>query len=546
MPVLRFASQSYRSRSLPLSAQRCVNMFTEKEPTDAKAPLPLFGSPGLTEWMAVGSGPIRGILVMQDILYTVSGTAFYRVASDGTITQFGLADIGGTDPVSMSDNGTQIMVVNGQTGYLFSSNGASTNLTQTAPGASSDLIVASVFGMTVGDPLTIDLDNGLTFATTISSIDPLNLIINLAANLPSSASIGNAVIDPTPYFLEIVDEAFYPADTTSYFDTYFVMNRSGTNEFFISGQNNGAPPYDGLQFASAEVTSSRILAIVINLEQLLILKEDAIETWYDAGTADFPFQRYDGATVEKGLAGSRAWVKQDQSVFFLSNQGIVYRLLGSIPIQVSTPAIEDMIQAAPSFNDAQCFAFTIAGHQMVVLTLPSVPLTLIYDLQSGLWHERESWDAQNQTLGRWRGSCSVRAYGQIMVGDAFSNQIGILDLDTYTEYGNTIRGLAITPPIHQDRKRIFMSRFELDVETGVGLNDGQGSDPQMMMDYSDDGGRTWSSPQQWRSMGKIGAYLTRLRWMSLGQFRQRVMRVTVTDPVRRTIISAHADMTAGM
>jgi hypothetical protein len=93
---------------------------------------------------------------------------------------------------------------------------------------------------------------------------------------------------------------------------------------------------------------------------------------------------------------------------------------------------------------------------------------------------------------------------------------------------------------------LFHSKFELDVESGVGLTTGQGSDPQIMMDYSDDGGRTFNNRQLWRSMGRIGEYTTRLRWMQLGQSRQRIYRVSVSDPVKRSIISAHLDVSPGV
>jgi hypothetical protein len=73
---------------------------------------------------------------------------------------------------------------------------------------------------------------------------------------------------------------------------------------------------------------------------------------------------------------------------------------------------------------------------------------------------------------------------------------------TFTEFGNVIQAELISPPIHGDGKRVFMPWFELDVETGVGLASGQGDDPQIMLSISDDGGRTWSDQEPWRTMGR--------------------------------------------
>ena len=83
------------------------------------------------------------------------------------------------------------------------------------------------------------------------------------------------------------------------------------------------------------------------------------------------------------------------------------------------------------------------------------------------------------------------------------------------------------------------------METGVGIQLGQGSNPQAMMQYSDDGGHTWSS-ERWASLGKIGAYSTRVVWRNNGRTRQRVYRVTVSDPVKVVMIGAGLDYSVGL
>jgi len=77
-------------------------------------------------------------------------------------------------------------------------------------------------------------------------------------------------------------------------------------------------------------------------------------------------------------------------------------------------------------------------------------------------------------------------------------------------------------------------------------NTPQGADPQIMLSVSDDGGRTFSLLQKWRSMGKLGEYTKRLRWLKMGQFRQRQIRLEVTDPVRRNIVGVYTDVSEGL
>jgi hypothetical protein len=87
--------------------------------------------------------------------------------------------------------------------------------------------------------------------------------------------------------------------------------------------------------------------------------------------------------------------------------------------------------------------------------------------------------------------------------------------------------------------------MQLDCQSGVGL-DGvtQGTDPQVMLRWSDDGGHTWSN-EHWASMGRIGVTQTRVIWRRLGttsKLRDRVYEISGTDPVKIAIMGAHLRM----
>lgn len=467
--IIPFATQSYKSSSLPLSAQRCVNAYAEREPPDAKTQIAVFGVPGMTNFATCGTGPIRGMNVMGGMLYVVSGPTLYSVSSAGVATVLGGA-VTGTGVVCMTNNGTQVLIVNGQFGYIY----------------------ASATGFQV-----------------------------------------------------ITSPNFYPSSSATFFDNYFVLVKDGTNEYFISNSLDGTT-YSGTDFASAEVQPDNIVAIVNQQENLLIFGQTTIETWYDAGAVNFPFQRIDGGTIERGCSAAMTPIKEDNSVFFLGDDLVFYRLDGTIPRRISTHAIEDAWQGYSTVSDAFTFSYTFEGHKFIVLTFVSGNATWVHDLSTGLWHERDSWDLNNKHFGRWRGQTFANIYNKLLIGDAYSGQIGYLDPVNFTEFGNTIQAKLVSPVIESDRKRVFISRFELDIEQGVGTATGQGSNPQIMLDWSDDGGRIFSNQQLWHSMGKIGAYRQRLRWLRQGQSRNRVYRVTISDPVRRTIIAAHADLTIGV
>lgn len=466
--IIPFATNSYKSRALPVSAQRCVNMYSEAQPRDAKAPIPIFGHPGITQLSTVSTGPIRAMYNMNEELYVVSGGKFYRVSSTGAVTLLG-GTILGSGPVSMSDNGNQIVIVNGAQGYIWSS------------------------------------DSGF--------------------QLISSAN-------------------FHPAKTVTFFDGYFVYDHTDTNQFFISELDDGNL-YEFDNFATAEVQSDQVTAVVNQQENLLVFGRRTIETWYDSGEANFPFGRYDGATIERGCIASLSIVKEDNSVFFLGNDKIFYRLNGVIPVRVSTHAIEHAWNTYSTVEDAFAFSYTFEGHKFVVITFPSAPATWVYDISTGLWSERISFDSNSNSFARWRVNAYCNVYGKLMVGDAYSGRIGYIDINTFEEFGNPIIAELVSPVLHNERKRVFVRLFELDAEVGVGAATGQGKNPQIMLNWSRDGGRTWSALQLWTSMGKIGEFNKRLRWFQLGQGYQWVFKVTISDPVNRCIISNNVELEIG-
>lgn len=345
--------------------------------------------------------------------------------------------------------------------------------------------------------------------------------------------------------VSITSPAFYPANTVLFMDGYFIFDRAGTNQWFLSKLYDGLT-YNGLDFASAEGLPGYVIAAVQNLQLLFIFCTDHIEIWYDAGTNNFPFQRYAGGIIDYGCISPFTITKIDGAIFFLGSDHTFYRLQANAPIRVSTHPVEHVVEDATLITDAFSLAWTWEGHKFVSLTLPSSRITTILDLSTGKWHQRDSVDASFNALGAWRAATALMVYDAVFFGDSLSGKVGRQDWYTYTEFGNPIRGRVQTMNQHHDRKRVYCSRFEIEVQAGVGLTTGQGSDPQIMLRRSVDGGMTWSAAQLWRSMGKIGARLQRLRWMGQGQGRQMCWLLEVTDPVPRTIICSNADVSLGI
>lgn len=154
------------------------------------------------------------------------------------------------------------------------------------------------------------------------------------------------------------------------------------------------------------------------------------------------------------------------------------------------------------------------------------------------------WSSANALCG-WRGQVGINWLGKAIVGDKYSPVLGFSDFNSYTEYGNPLIMTVTTPTIQDDRKRVFLPRFELDMQVGGGGDCDPNAPPHAILRVSKDGGMTWGNNIYARSMGKVGEYLTRLRWLNLGQSRATVLKVTIADPVRRTIIGAYLDTYTG-
>lgn len=339
----------------------------------------------------------------------------------------------------------------------------------------------------------------------------------------------------------IADEAFYGASAVDILDTYAIFNRPDTNQFYISGSNEIT--FDALDFASAESNYEPIVTLLVNHGELLLFKETVTEIWRASGDVDFPFARDTNAAIEQGCAAAGSVAAMDNTVFWLGKNrdggGMVWRLNGYTPQRVSTDAIEYAIASYSDISDAIAYAYQQEGHTFYVLTFPTGNATWVYDAATQLWHQRAYLAPETGTLARHRSTCHLYYAGLHIVGDYLTGDLYALDLNYYCDRASdpmpAIRAAAhIAGP---DYGWIVHNRLQVDIEPGVGLNDGQGSAPVALLDWSDDGGNTWSN-QHAASVGKIGQYKARVRWNRLGRARDRVYRVTISDPVKRVILGA--------
>jgi len=302
---------------------------------------------------------------------------------------------------------------------------------------------------------------------------------------------------------------------------------------------------DPLDFASAEGSPDGLVSLIIDHREAWLFGTNSVEVWYDAGLQDFPLQRIQGAFNEIGCIAPYSVAKLDNGIFWLGadarGRGIVYRANGYTGVRVSTHAVEWHIQDYTNMADAVAYTYQQDGHSFYVLNFPSANTTWVYDVAVNAWHERAAFSAGEFT--RHRSNCQMSFNNEIVVGDFENGNIYAFDLNVYADNGSIrkwLRSWRALPTGQNNLRRTAQHSLQLNCESGVGLNDGQGSDPQVMLRWSDDGGHTWSN-EHWSNMGKIGQYYRRVFWRKLGmtvKLRDRVDEVSGTDPVKIAIMGA--------
>ena len=340
------------------------------------------------------------------------------------------------------------------------------------------------------------------------------------------------------------DGAFSGGDLVDVVDNYYIYNRPNTQQWAAS--NILSPITSSLSFASKFTGPDNLVSIIADHGQVYLLGETTSEVWADAGTFPFPFQRIPGSSSQHGIVAQFSVSRIGNSFAYLSRnirgQAQVMLMNGYFPQRISTHAVENTLVNA-TVSDAVAWTYQQEGHEVYVISFPSLDLTWAYDTATSMWHKWLYCDNLNQ-YHQHRGICSANFQNMVLVGDYQNGIIYELDPNNYTDNGQFIRRLRRAPHLVSDFQREYFEELQLHFQPGVGLISGQGSSPQAMLRWSNDGGSTWSN-EHWVNIGKIGKYKNRAIWRRLGTARDRIFEVVVTDPIKAVIVSANLKASVG-
>lgn len=309
-----------------------------------------------------------------------------------------------------------------------------------------------------------------------------------------------------------------------------IFNEPDSGRFYITAVNNFTS-IDDLDFASAESSSDNLVRVFVDHNELWLFGATSTEIWQLSGAADFPFSRLNSAQIEHGCAAAFSVAAEDNTVFWLSDDGLFYRANGYQPVIISNGPIDRLIETLTTAERAtgDAFCYTNEGNKFYTITFPG-KLTLQYNIKTGVWNRCETFGNPDWLI---RGSAG-------RITDYQMTPTGIVSLKSgvSTDEGGILERRAVCPPVHSDGLQLTCHAFFLDAEMGRGAI---GLPSQIMMRVARDG-ETFAN-ERWRNLGPIGAYIRRAVWRNLGVGREFSFEFKMTDPVEMSIVAGYVEAT---
>lgn len=480
-----FIGQAYEAASVTQDTQALINWYPEidsaksqgdRDHTAERGIMALYPTPGLVTRLQLSFGEVRGFHVMPggQMLLTVSGSTVYRVDT-------------GFNKVIIGNIGTAI-------GKVF--------------------FADTISGTEGSIAYLVDGVNRYTYTVNTQVLDNVGLL----------------------------DGGFVGASVCDEVDNYIFYNRPETNQWGCTDLSSGVS--NALNVGSKIGSTDNIVCLIADHRQVLVLGEETSERWVDVGSINFPFSPIPGTAMQHGCQAQNSVARLGEGIAFLAQDDrgtatvVTWGANFPAPSRISTFAIENSIQGYAVTSDAIGMSYTQAGHEFYVLTFPTADVTWVYDVSTQLWHRRAWRDPDSNVKHRHRANCLVPFAGAILAGDFENGKVYELSQSTYTDDGDPLVCVRRCRHLTKDLNRQFFHWLQIQFQPGVGLQEGQGDDPECVIRWSDDGGFTWSNDHV-ITLGKVGDYKHRAKITRMGWGRDRVFEVEMADPVYRVVVSAN-------
>lgn len=334
-------------------------------------------------------------------------------------------------------------------------------------------------------------------------------------------------------------------------DGYFLVLDATTSTVYFSALLDGTSWTTGTDFFQRSAMPDRWKSMkVLPSRYILLLGEYTSEVWYDQGNATTPFALHQSGVIPHGIVAPFSVAIAGRDAVWLGTSRVggvqVYRMAGFTPEAISSYPVQTAVGDYAVNEDALADTYQERGHLFYLLNFPTQEVTWAWDAETREWHKRGSWVSAENMFTVHRARWHAYAFGQHRWLDNITGNLYRMSSELYTDVDGEsgIRRLRRAPALVDENRWVFHRKFELGVEVGVGLTDGQGSNPHIMLRMSNDGGKTWGA-EMMRSLGKIGQYAKRVIWNRLGRARRRVYEVSVSDPIPTRLLEAYVETNVG-
>jgi hypothetical protein len=307
-------------------------------------------------------------------------------------------------------------------------------------------------------------------------------------------------------------------------DGYF-MTTDG--EFLIVTELSNPLDVNPLKYGSSEVDPDPVVALLKLRNEIYALNRNTVEVFDNIGGDLFPFQRIDGAQIQKGVVGTFACCVYIERIAFLGSgrneSPGIYVGAAATTQKISTQEIDELLL---TYTEAQLSLVKLEArndksHQHLYVHLPD--RTIVYDAAASEALGDQVWFTLTTTVvgfAQYRARNLVWAYDKWLVGDPQSSTIGYLVDDIGSHWGQQVRWEFGTIIAYNEGKGALFQKMELVSLTGrVAL----GTNPQISTSYSLDG--LSYSQDRYIYVGTIGNTSKRLAWFQQGHMRNwRIQR----------------------
>lgn len=314
---------------------------------------------------------------------------------------------------------------------------------------------------------------------------------------------------------QVTDPDLGPVVDFIWIDGYF-MTTDGVN--IVVTELLDPTQVDPLKYGSSEVDPDPVVGLLKLQDEAYALNRYTIEVLQNIGGETFPFQRIDGAQIQKGCVGTyTACVFQDVIAFMGGgrNEAIsVYLGQHSQTTPIATREIDTLLESYTEQQLSSCLVEEKVSKDHVQLLIHLPDRTIVYDLNasktlgSPVWHVLTS---SASGFSQYLAKNIVRCYDAWLVEHPVNAVVGYLDDSISTHWGEYVRWEFGTTIVYNEGKGAIFNELEL---VGLPGSVPVGDDPTISTSYSLDG-RTWSQ-DRFISAGKSGNRKKRLVWLQQG------------------------------